>query len=142
MRAITIFLVMCVTLQGCSYSNFRTHKVEYTPSEYVTNDTGAATASLIDMGYDIKRATYEVVETEIETVYMNEYPRTVEFQTWIKVFTQAGRIKAYCTQREMYSSDRGRVIENWRFYKCTSPVILKRIDRTLDDLTRRLEKGL
>lgn len=141
MKKLIVTLAVLLTV-SCSYTNFRTHKVKYQKSEHVTNDSGAATATLILLGYEIEKATWEVIETKVERLYKGQYPYTVEFQTWIKVWTQAGVVKAYCTQRKLYDTLKKNKQADWKFDKCTDKNALERVNLAVEELVKRLEDGL
>ena len=136
-----IFILMAAFLiSACEYSNYSTHNIKYHKSEYVTNASGAATETLVMLGYEIDDANYQEVKTKVETLYVGSGRNILEFQTWIKVFTDAGWIKAYCTQRRLYNSSGKK--SKWKFDECTSPFILERVDTAVSELRVRLEVGL
>jgi hypothetical protein len=143
MKTLIMVMATCIAAMACGQGYFKTSTTQYDKPEYVTNQVGAATNTLVMLGYEIEKANYEVVETKVETLYVGAYPYTIEFQSWIKVFTNAGRIKAYCTQRPLYKRSGGKILEgDMKFIRCTSPTILERVNTVVKELTTRLESGL
>lgn len=139
MRFLSAILIL--GLVGCGAGHFTLSKTQYTKSPHVTNDAGAAKAALLLLGYEIEKSNWEVTETKVERIYMGRGNNQVEFQTWIKVYTNAGMIKAYCTQRRMGTAIDGKE-RAFRLHKCTSPPILERVNVAVETLKDRLALGL
>ncbi len=134
-----MFMLVVVLLASCGYGDYRTHSLKYHGSEFVTDRVGAATSTLVSMGYQIESVDSKMVQTKVQRTHSSTDWRAVEFQVWFKVFVDPARIKAYCTQRKLYTAP-GRAAP-WKFVKCTSPMIIQEIDLEVSAMKNRLESG-
>lgn len=130
-------LLAAIFLSACAYTNYSVSREKYVQSEYVENAKQVTVSVLHNEGYNIKRATWQVVETEVDTLYVGGDGYTVEFKTWIKVFLEANRVKAYCSQRII--DDR---YGEGKLQECQDEWILERVNDSVRSIIESLTIGL
>lgn len=121
---------------SCGHSHFKTHSVSYNNPEKSDDITDTAASTLISLGYEIKNANQEFVETEVELLYTRTRQSIVEFQTWIKVSVDSNKIEAFCTQRKLRHGS--KLVVSWALKKCTNKHILDRVNAAVEELYRVL----
>ena len=124
---------------SCAYNSYGVSREKYTQSEYVTNAKQVAVQTLKQEGYEIKRANWQVIETKVYTrrVHITGNDYSVEFNTWIKVFLEANRVKSYCSQK-VYSDKHG----DSELQACTDDWVLERLDESVKEVIDSLTTGL